>query len=649
MKLSDILSKERVTRSIKSLGKLRIRTNHSSMLTFSALLLILFVAFTVRILPIRWEIGTGDLHLSEFDAFFEFRIAGHMVDNGLFSPFWPSLWVDHQMWYPMGINMGAESLPSVPMTGALLYDLVRALGVNIDLMSFCSILPPIFGTLCVLIMYFIGKEIGGKSVGMLSALFLALDAAFIQRSNLGWFETESSMFAFLLFYLMFPRAIETERPVGSTVKYSLACAACLAYFVMGWGAAYYLIDLAVLFVFVLLLLRRYTRRILLAYSLTFGLGLLITINAPYLSVKYITSAAVLPVAGVFLLLCLFEFLRSFSTARAKFVFASIALVALVGAFAVVFTTGFMSGIKTKFETILDPFTRSSNALVESVAEHRISSWSSMYYDLGILTLFFIVGLYFISRNLNNRNLLLLLFGLTSVYFSASMVRLLFLLAPAFGLISAIGIMGVLKPFTLLLREPPRITKKKIGLEHVGREFSGTAVFLIFLVLMTNFAFSPQSGGVPTVYGQVYVPLTITAASLPVVPSKPVSEWFDMLAWTRSNLKSTTVVCAWWDYGFWLTISGNVTTISDNATINNTSIENTGFAFMANETTSLKMLSKYNVEYILVFVTVGLRQATDSTGATVTVASWVGYGDEGKWTWMAKISGQAKEACTRRFH
>ncbi len=638
MKLSETVSRENIKNSLKNVGKLRIKISHGALLTFAALSLILFVAFTIRILPLRWEVGTGQLNLSEFDAFFEYRIASYMVKNGLFSPFWPTLWVDHQMWYPQGINMGSNALPSIPLTGAAIYDLVTALGVNIDLMSLLSILPPIVGTLCVLIIYFVGKEFGGKSVGLLTALFLALSATFIQRSNLGWFETETATFAFLLFFLMFPRAIEKERPIGSTLKYSLACGACLAYFVMGWGAAYYLIDLTVLFAFVLILLKRYTRRVLLAYSVTFGLGLGIAINAPFLSIGYLTSFAVLPVAGVFLLLCVNEVLRNLASVKAKLFFTTVVLVTLIGGFTALFASGHMGSIAGKFITILNPFERSSSPLIASVAEHRISSWGSLYLDLGIMVLFFIVGLFFVSRNLNNRNLFLLLYGLTSVYFSASMVRLLFILAPAFGIISSIGIMGVLRPFVVLLREPPKITSKKFGLEHIGKEFSGTAVFLIFIILMTNFAFSPQYGGIPFVYSQTAVPLTISAGSLPIIPNAPVSTWFDLFAWTRANLKSTTVVCSWWDYGFWLTMLGNVTTLTDNATINQTQIENTGFAFMANETQSIRMLKTYNVEYVLVFITLGLSSSS-STGAIT--ASWVGYGDEGKWTWMAEISGQAK--------
>jgi dolichyl-diphosphooligosaccharide--protein glycosyltransferase len=642
MKLGD-LSKQRITDGLKKVSKLRVKATQGTLLTFSALILIMFVAFAIRILPMRWEIPLGnDLHLSEFDAFFEYRVASYMVNNGLLSPYWPHQWIYTQLWYPEGVNMASDSLPSVPMTGAVLFDLISALGVPIDLMSFCSILPPIFGALCVLIMYFIGKDIGGKAVGMLAALFLALDASFIERSNLGWFETETSMFAFLLFYLMFPRAIEEEKPLSSTVKYSLACGASLAYFIMGWGAAYYLVDLTVLYVFVLLLLRRCTRRVLLAYSLSFGLGLLIAINAPIISVTYLTTFAILPVLGVFLLLCLNELLKNLKSARERLAFAAVVLVAIVVGFTALFVSGRYGTIAGKFLTVLNPFIRSSNALVESVAEHRITAWGSIYYDVGIMILFFLVGLFFISRNLNNRNLFLLVFGLTAVYFAASMVRLLFLLAPAFGLISAVGITGVLKPFIVLLKEPPKITKKKLGLEHVGKEFSGIAVFLMFLILMMNFAFSPQTGGVPNVYLEVNIPVSITAASLPVVPSQPIVQWYDALTWMKNNLSPTTVVVCWWDYGYWLTMMGNVTTLNDNLTINSTQIENVGFIFMANETQSLKMLATYHADYILTFITVGEETGQTTSGTTATYGTTVGYGDEGKWTWMARISGEAQQ-------
>ncbi len=638
MKLSNVLSRERVTNGLKSLGKLRIKTTHASIITIAALLLILSIAFTVRIFPLRWEqLGTGQLQLSEFDSYFEYRVADHMVKNGLLSPYWPTQWIDTQFWYPNGINMATETLPSIPLTGAFLYDVLAFFGLNVSLMTLCSFLPVLMGTLCVLIMYFIGKDMGGKLVGLLAALFLALEPSFISRSNLGWFETEMTTFSFLLFFLMFQRAIDGERPIGSTVKYSLACAACLAYSVMGWGAAYYLLDLTVLFVFVLILLKRYTPRILLAYSLAFGIGLLIAIQAPFLSLRYLTSFAVIPVAIVFILLCLNEALRNLPSMRERFILTAVILAALIGSFVVISASGYIGNIAGKFISVINPFLRSSNPTLESVAEHRVSSWASIYYDLGIGILFFAVGLFFAARNLTNKNIFMLLFGLTGLYFAGSMVRLTYILSLSYAVLAAIGIVGILRPFMTLLKEPPRINvRKKIGFLHVSREYSGIAVFLIFLVLMTNLAVSPQSGGIPNGIRSAYTPMTISAGSLAIVPNGPVREWSDALVYLNNLQNSRTVVVAWWDYGLWITVGGNVTTLCDNTTINDTAIQDVGFSFMANETYSLRMLKKYNVQYVLVFVT--FYGAGQNTGYYIDFAG----GDNGKWTWMAKISGGAMD-------
>lgn len=637
MKLPEALSKEGFAKGLK---KLRIKTDHSSMLTFSILVLILLIAFIIRILPLRWEIETGSIHLSEFDPYYQYSLTRYMADHGLFSPYWPTHWIDTQRWYPKGIDMG-QSLSSLPVTAALSYDIVATLGIRIDLMSFCAFIPAVMAVLTVLVLYFLGKDIGGKPVGMLAALFLALNSSVIQRTSLGFFDTEVvGLFSLVLFSFLFLRAIEEDRPIRSTVIYSIASSAALAYFIMGWGAAYYLIDLTVLFVFILLLLRRYTRRLFLSYSLTFGLGLLGAIINPDISTSYLTSFAILPVLGMFVLLCLSEIVHNLTSAKQKVLFVAIFLTALIGGFMTLWTLGYGSSIAGKFMTVLDPFLRGANPLVESVAEHQISAWGSIYYDLGIGILFFGVGLFFVSRNLNNKNLFLLLFGLTSIYFASSMVRLLVVLAPAFGLLVAVGIVGLLKPFVTLLKEPPKLNvKKRFGLEHVGKEFSGTAIFLIFLILMTNLAFAPQSGGIPKVYRQSYAPVTITAGSLPIAPDKPVKEWLDMLQYLKNFQSSTTVVCSWWDYGYWLAILGNVTSLADNASIDSEKIENIGFIFMANETQALKMLKQYNANYILVFVVLGLGQ--DSSSGTY-YATWAGYGDEGKWMWMARISGNVRQ-------
>lgn len=635
MKLKNLLSRERFFEAIKSIRKLQPRTNHGSLLIISALSLILFSAFAIRIFPLRWEIQTGTLHLSEFDPYFQYRFADYVVENGFISWAYPQPgWIDLQRWYPDGYHTANNKKPALPLTAAALYQIVSVMGVKIELMDLCAVFPALTGMVACLAMYFLGKDFGGKSVGLLASLFLALSPSYIQRTAVGFFDTETiGILALVLFTLLFMRSIEKDRTVNSTIMYAIASGISLGYFCSGWGGAYYPIGITALFAFMAILLRRYSQRLFLSYSLTFGLGLFIAVLVGP-GISYLLTAPVLAVGGIFLLLCLGQLFRGPGSTRLKVISVFALLTLLIAGFSILWHYGYIGSIAGKFISVIDPLARGERPLIESVAEHRISAWGSIYYEFGIGIIFFIAGFFFTLRDLNDKNLFLIILGLTSLYFASSMVRLLVLMAPAFSLLAATGIAGILKPFNTLLKETPRtMVKRKYSMQRVPREFSGAAIFLIFLILMTHFAFPT-----PKVYNQAWSPVTITAGSLPIAPNEPVQEWYDMLNWANTNLEATTVVCSWWDYGYWLTVLGNVTSLADNATINKTQIQNIGFIFMANETQALKMLKNYDAKYILVYTTFTWGQ----TDAGQRYANWAGFGDEGKWMWMARISGEAKE-------
>jgi dolichyl-diphosphooligosaccharide---protein glycosyltransferase len=635
-------NKEQST-GLAALSKLRIPITHSTILCYSALILILFISFTIRFLPVQWEIPSNVIHLNEFDPYYQYMLTQHMVQNGLLSPYVGSGWVNMQVWYPFGLNT-QTSLPALPMTAAAAYDVVTALGIHVDLMSFCSMVPVVIGTLACLVMYFIGKDMGGKAVGLFSALFLALAPSYLQRSSLGFFDTEvPGLIGLLVFILFFLRSIDNNKSLRSSILYSVGSALALAYFMSGWGAAFYLLDLVVFFVVILIALRRYTPRLLLSYSITFGLSLLIATKVPYISLHYLVEGPIIPVAAGFVLLLVAEILRNNISARTKTIITggSIGVVALT--FVVLGVTGALGDIAGKFISVINPFARSLAPLIASVAEQTVPTWASIYYDLGILALFLLVGLYFTLRNPTNRNIFLLVFGLTALYFSASMVRLLVLFAPAFSLLVAAGILGTLKPFFTILQEGQSLAvKAKRRLARVSKEYSGFAIFLIFIILVSAVAFSPQAGGEPRVIRGANSPTSISSTGIPIVPTGgPATEWLNALSYCQNSLKYSDVVVAWWDYGDWLSYLGNVTTLVDNTTVNSTQIENVGFIFMANETQSLKLLSQYGqdrTQYIVVFETLQLSQS--SSQQYVYTASPSAYGDEQKWAWMARISGSA---------
>jgi len=634
------------------LSRLHLQVDHGQIIAYSALILILFVAFTVRILPIRWETaglaGTGSVYLNEFDPYYQFSITQHMVNDGLFSPYWPTHWVNTQKWFPAGLDM-STSLPALPMTAAVLYQIVSVFG-KVDLMTFCSILPAVIAVFSCFVLYFIGKDMGGRAVGLFAALFLALMPSFMQRSSLGFFDTEvPGVLGLVLFIFMFLRSLDSNRSLRMSLLYSLGAGAALAYFMSGWGAAYYVVDLAVLFVFVLVLLKRYSTRLLLNYSLTFGLALFLATKVPYLSPDYVFSGAILPVAAVFIVLLVAELLRHNISNRVKVILAGSTVAVIAGGFSLLWVTGFLSrtGLQGKFSTVLDPFIRASSPLIDSVAEQRVSAWGNIYIELGISILFFLVGMYFVLRNPTNRNLFLMLFAVTSLYFASSMVRLLVLFAPAFAILCGIGIIGLINPFYKLLKEAPHvIAKSKRKLPRVSKEYSGFAVLVIFLLLVFNLAFTPWIGGMPRAISSAYAPTAISASSLPIGGAgltEPVGAWLDSLNWLKENSQPTDATVMWWDYGNWLADIGNVTSLADNTTGNATQIQNVGYIFMGNQLQSMQMLSAYGPEhtkYIAVFTVLQISQS--SSNSSQYVVRPAGYGDEGKWMWMARISGQNKE-------
>jgi hypothetical protein len=95
---------------------------------------------------------------------------------------------------------------------------------------------------------------------------------------------------------------------------------------------------------------------------------------------------------------------------------------------------------------------------------------------------------------------------------------------------------------------------------------------------------------------------------------------------RLNTPPSSVVFAWWDYGYWITALGDRRTLADNGTQNSTQIAVIAQTFLDNITMAIPNLERYNVSYVAIFIT----PSSSSSGG------WQGFGEDGKWYWMARI-------------
>jgi asparagine N-glycosylation enzyme membrane subunit Stt3 len=279
----------------------------------------------------------------------------------------------------------------------------------------------------------------------------------------------------------------------------------------------------------------------------------------------------------------------------------------------------------KFYAVVNPFVRGDVPIIQSVAEHQPATWSSFFYEFGTVIFLMLFGFVFVLQRGRNDDIFMLLWGVTSVYFAASFVRLTLILAPAFSVLAAIGTVELGKPAVDIIREAVIYPKRKTRvIARIGREF-GVAIFLILLItIVPSFWRAVQAS---------YQPATIVTSSIPTIPQGGqelrYQDWLEALSWMRENTPQGSVVFAWWDYGYWITALGDRRSLADNGTQNATQIGMIAQTFLDNTTMAVPNLKRYNVSYVAIFITpTGQSQASQS--------KYQGFGEDGKWYWMARI-------------
>jgi len=110
---------------------------------------------------------------------------------------------------------------------------------------------------------------------------------------------------------------------------------------------------------------------------------------------------------------------------------------------------------------------------------------------------------------------------------------------------------------------------------------------------------------------------------------------------NNNLPSTSVVFAWWDYGYWISVNTGLHTLADNGTGNSTQIQIIASGLMLNESMAVNLLHQYGVTHVAIFVSYNYQSggsplcpSTSSSGAGSPPVC--GYGDDSKWYWMVRI-------------
>ncbi len=637
MKLSDI------GRAIVSVFRRlipRVEVTSTDVTAALALIIIGIVALLMRFLPL-WGFETL---VRAFDPWYAYWESEYILENGFGAWFG---WYDTTTWVPFGRNIPNSSYPGIPFTNVILFLAVRSLGIQIDLMTFSVFFPAIMGVFGVIATYFLGRELVNSEVGLMAAFFMAILPAYTQRTIVGFFDNEAiGIFAIILTLFFFVRALRK-----GSVAASILGGISMGYLAASWSVYIYLFQVFAIFALLMVLLRRYNRRLMLAYSGTVLGGLAIAICVPRVGPDFVTSTTGLIPIGVLGLMVLIEFARlvRFSEWRmpriidrsatrlrpyAPYLFGAMCALIVVGlgylfqsglvinlVTATEGDSGFLGGLAAKFYTVIDPLIRRSAYLLASVGEHLPSPWATFWYNLNFLVLTFPFGFYFAFRRESENDLLLIIFALTAIYFTGSMIRLALLLAPAAAIMGSYGLIGALRPFRRIYWQRPILTRRRRRITPPTSRgvAAGTYVLLLLLLIATTLSAVNATNGMggPEIVMGWRDPETGDSGQF--------RDFLETFSWMRTSTAEDAVFASWWDYGYWTRVVGNRSTVVDNATKNKTQIAWIGRLMMENNPLEAAQICKrFGIDYV--FVRFG--------GNNPNLG-----GDDGKWQWMIRIAGE----------
>ncbi|HEV2389967.1 MAG TPA: STT3 domain-containing protein [Nitrososphaerales archaeon] len=614
------------------------------------------IAMLMRLFPARYG-----FYLNEFDPYYDFKAANFIVNS--FDQSWnagqggfPGLlhyfsWIDYTTWFPEGRAVASTSQDGLQFAGALSYLFFRNIfGLQYSLYDYLVLFPVFVGALTSVVFYYLVKRIAGEAGGLFAALMIAVSPPLIERGNLGWFKSEPlCIFLFAIAAYLFLTLLDSPMSNRQRIFRALFAGLISGYANTAWGGGEYF-TIAFAFFFVVMPFLNFDVPNLSIVALLFAAGDIFgSAIFPRPGVEIVTNPVGFALIGGTIFLVIGQWMRTW-VKPADYRWTMVKVLLGFGLIALtVLSFGLLSTVSRRYLSTILPWTKSSDPLVESVAE-QVFPLGSTYFSSYLVLLFLgIFGAYIAFKRKSPTIGFALVIGLSSLYISAAFSRLLVYSSIALAILGGIGFAEVL--FSILKPSGPTLVKRK---PTYSSQSETRAVYSIALIAMLAFPASifwipnPVScTGTNVLCDQSPADYGVTISNGGTVFSHTqVSDWFEALNWINSNTPTNAVIISWWDYGYWVNVMGNRTVVADNATLNETRIADIGQMFMQNVTqgaaTALAM-GHGRPTYVLMFLTGSEITLSGSSYYVLQLPSGGGFtpggGDESKKQWFIRISGQ----------
>jgi len=557
----------------------------------SITLLILVVAFGIylRILPLVNSHFYGyPTFLDELDPYSNYYVVKYLLDHGLLS-FWdlkPPNPAAEIFWYPWGRDFTKTDVPGIYYT---IYFLYLPFSRYIDLMTFMAYMPVIAAAISLIGVYLVSREISGSEIA--SVIITGLVATFFMDRTVAGFMVKYTIAIMItpwIFYI-FIKAFKTNKTL-----YYMITGLLLAYSAYSTGlfAASYVPIYATLLLAPFVMKREDLRKLLINTVLMSIPVLIVFVSTPIYGYIYVVkNLGLVPIAVIFMLTIYDYVYISYLKKRALLTYVG-TLIGVVVVGVILLQTGFL-GIAGKAAQALG-FYHVLGTLSFTIAEYQPTN---MGYVLNIYGSVFILSIFSVIYNLY---LTFYRKDLVAFFISIQGLIMLYVLTNLSYFLSLAVISMALTASSFLGLLVRHSSTMFIKLRRYFSFSSLLAVILLISILLSH-VYIVYSYHIPAY--RTHLPMIVTSGISVSIPS---DAWIQALKWIRNNTDPDSVIVAWWDYGYWISVLGRRASVADGSTINGTQIELLAKFFTAtNESDAIKILRedlrlKPNKTYILVY-------------------------------------------------
>lgn len=559
---------------------------------YIVLVAVIVLGAYLRLLPVINTIQNGySPYLDELDPYEAYYVVNYLLQHGPLSyldlrPPNPATTI---FWYPWGRDFLATELPGLIYTIYITYLPLRIFGV--DLMLYMALFPVIATVIALIGIFLVSRQISGSMfAAIVSTAFFAF--IFTDRTVAG-FTVKYTMALMLLPFALytFVKAYRSMKPLSFLIH-----GLVVAYMAISSGLYIGVLAISALtmVIYPLVSRREDGSRVLVNTAIMMIPPAIVFLLYPMYGPSYIyRSVGGIVVLAPALLAVRYYLLPPLIRRRVSELYLAILVIVGVSLVAVI-SIGHLVGGKVAQALGI---THVLGTLSFTVAEYQPINPSSLMSYYGMLVMISILSLLYALYLLASRR------DLIALYVSILTLGTLYVLTNLSYFLSFAALVMAISSSYFIGFLASLVSGRLFATRR--RRSSSIAPLLAIVLLISMIlgqAYVSYSYHIPPYRN--HLPMVLTSG---IGISTPNTAWLEALKWMRENTSSDSVIVAWWDYGYWISVLGQRASVADGATINGTQIEILAKILTSREDTAAKMLVENfrvvpNKTYVLVYDT-----------------------------------------------